>query len=75
MRCFRLDVLADDRKQELETFKAIMHISILLSLQAPIKEQEAMARGILTVQKERGRNELVLCCVTASYTAVFHGSS
>lgn len=34
-----------------------MLISTLPSLQALIKEQEAMARGTLMARRERGRNE------------------
>jgi hypothetical protein len=49
-----------------------MHISTRLSLQAPIKEQEAMARGILMVRRGRGRNERGFDFATASSTAFLH---
>jgi hypothetical protein len=49
-----------------------MHTSTRLSLQAPIKEQEATARGILMVRRGRGRNERGSGFATASSRALLH---
>ena len=42
-----------------------MHISTLPSLQALIREREAMARGTLMARRGRGRNECQFWFVTA----------
>jgi hypothetical protein len=45
-----------------------MHISTLPSLQALIREQEAMARGTLMARRGRGRNECQFWFVTCFLT-------
>ena len=56
--------LANDHSQEQEASRAIMHISILPSLQALIKGQEAMARGTHMARRGRDRNECQFRFVT-----------